>query len=551
MTTAWSLSTVQDVIAEVVPDRDMLVSPDQRRTYRQVAERTRALAGFLVSRGISLSHERDQLERWSCGQSRVGVVMRNRLEYLETMQACFRARAVPFNVNQQYAAGEIGELLDQVGTAAVVYQRALGPHLADALAGRPSAHGPPPLLVDVDDRSGIPPLEGSTEFETAIAAGAGTELPTPSGDDLYVVCTGGTTGRPKTVLWRQADIFVAGMGGVADATAESLVAALTPEPQVWFPAPPLMHAAAQWTAFAGLHAGGTIVLVDDEGRGFDAATTLALCEREGVSMMSIVGDAYARPLIEELRRRTYRLDGLQRVGTGGAMTSVDNKEALVELVPGLTVVDGYGASETGGMAFGVTSRALRIDGHAPASGGAVLSADRSRFVEPGEEEIGWIARRGLVPLGYLDDRAATEVTFPIVDGERLAVPGDRGRLLADGAIELLGRDSMVVNTGGEKVFVEEVEQALLRHPAVEDALVVGRPSERFGQEVVAVVQLRPGNQVDGNELREFCAASLARFKAPRAVAFTDRIQRHPSGKADYRWARAVADDAPALATTGG
>jgi fatty-acyl-CoA synthase len=541
MTIEWSFAAVQDVIAGAVPDREMLVGDHARRTYGEVAERTRGLAGFLVERDIRLCRERDALDRWECGQARVALVMRNRPEYVEAMLGCYRARAVPFNVNHQYAPGEVRALLDQVRTDAVVYQRALGPLVHEAVGDHRL------LFVDVDDGSGIDPLDGSIDLETAISAGRGVALPTTSGDDLYLVCTGGTTGAPKTVLWRQADIFVAAMAGAPDATAESIVASLPSEAEVWFPVPPLMHAAAQWTAFSALHQGASVVLHDDEGQGFDAAAVLGIAEREHVKLMAIVGDAYARPLVEELRRGSYDLASLRRIGTGGAMTGIEHKEALVDLVPEVTVVDGYGASETGGMAYGAMSRSFRMAAHAPAAGGAVLSADRTRFLAPGDDEIGWIARRGQVPLGYLDDQAATEATFPIVDGERLAVPGDRGQLAADGSILLLGRDSMVVNTGGEKVFVEEVEQALLRHPLVEDALVVGRPSERFGEEVVAVVQLRAGAVVDGAELREHCAGSIARFKAPRAVVFTERIARHPSGKPDYRWAKSMAAQAAEVA----
>jgi fatty-acyl-CoA synthase len=267
--------------------------------------------------------------------------------------------------------------------------------------------------------------------------------------------------------------------------------------------------------------------------------------RERVTLVSIVGDAFARPLIEELRRRRYDLGSLQRIGTGGAFTSEACKEALLELIPHVAVVDGYGASETGGMAYGASLGATRARGLAPASGGAVLSADRRRFLAPGEDEIGWTARRGRVPLGYLGDRRKTEDTFPVIDGQRVAVPGDRARLGDDGVILLLGRDSLVVNSGGEKVFVEEVEDVIRRHPGVLDALVVGRPSERFGEEVVAVVQLRPGARVEPHELREFTAASIARFKAPRAIAFCNRIRRHASGKGDYSWAKSVAGGAVA------
>ena len=225
------------------------------------------------------------------------------------------------------------------------------------------------------------------------------------------------------------------------------------------------------------------------------------------------------------------------------MTSAELKRELLELLPHLMIVDGYGASETGGMAYGASRQGAETQRFRGAEDARVLSEDRNRFLAPGDDEIGWTVRVGRVPLGYLNDREETERTFPIVDGRRLAVPGDRARLAADGSIELLGRDSMVVNSGGEKIFVEEVEEAIRRHPSVMDAVVVGRPSDRFGEEVVAVVQLRDGATVTPNEIREFAATTIARFKAPRAVVIVDHVARHPSGKADYRVARTTALEA--------
>jgi fatty-acyl-CoA synthase len=545
MPSEWSLAAVNDVITDAVAGREMLVWRDTRRTYADVAERSRGLAGFLVDRAIGVLRERtDGLARWECGQAPVAIVMHNRPEYIESMLACYRSRSVPFNVNHHYNASEIRSLFGMIGTRAVIYERALGPLIAEATEDHHL------VLIDVDDGSGVAPLDGSVGYEDAVHAGRSTPLPVPSPDDLFLICTGGTTGAPKGVLWRQADIFVSAMGGIEECTTEWLRACADRDAEVWYPAPPLMHAAAQWTAFAGLHAGGTLVMHDDARR-FDAAAILSLAEAERVNLISIVGDAYARPIVAELRRRHYDLASLRRIGTGGAMTSAENKEALLELLPHVVIVDGYGASETGGMAYGAMTRGSTPSGHSPAAGAFVLSADRSRFLEVGDEETGWTARRGRVPLGYLGDRAATEATFPIVEGQRVAVPGDRARLEPDGSILVLGRDSMVVNTGGEKVFVEEVEQALLRHPAVVDVLVVGRPSERFGHEVVAVVQLEPDAVVTGEELREFCAGSIARFKAPRAFAFTDEIGRHPTGKADYQWASAAAEKAIAVSVEGG
>lgn len=531
----WSLSAVFQVIADSVPDRDMVVWNDTRRTYGEVATRARAIASYLVTNGIGLDRERAELERWECGQAPVALVLRNGPEYLEAMLGCFRARAVPFNVNHHYRSAEVGGLFDMIGPRAVIYHRSLGVLVREAVGDRDV------LLLEVDDGSDAPPLAGSFSFEAVAVSTAVKHLPNPSPDDLCMVCTGGTTGTPKAVLWRQADLWVSAMGGNEIATPSSIAAAVADGPGAWFATAPLMHAAAQWTAFGGVTQGATIVL-HDEGRSFDARTILEIAEREHVVLMSIVGDAFARPLVEELRRRPYDLS-LGVLATGGAATNEMYKQAFFEMVPGVIIVDGYGASETGGMAFGARTKGTAPGGFAPATGASVLSADRDRFVEPGDDEIGWMARAGRVPLGYLGDRARTESTFPVVDGQRLSVPGDRARLQADGSIVLLGRDSMVVNTGGEKVFVEEVEEVLRRHDDIVDALVVGRPSDRFGQEVVAVVALRDGATVGPADVREIVGASLARFKAPRAVAICERIQRHQNGKADYRWAQSVALDA--------
>jgi fatty-acyl-CoA synthase len=543
MASEWSLPAVIDAVTSAVPDREMLVWGPVRRTYAEVQDRTRRLAAFFAARGLGVERERAELERWECGQSRVAVVLSNCPEYVETMLGGYRARAVPFNVNHHYNASEVASLLDQIGADAVVYHRRLGPLLADAggLASR--------LLLDVDDGSGVAPLPGSVGFEDAIAAGEDVDrLPVASPDDLYLVCTGGTTGRPKGVLWRQADAYVAAMGGIEGATAEKIGAiALASDGQRWFAAPPLMHGAAQWTVFAALDNGRTVVLHDDAVP-FDARRILETAARERVSMITIVGDAYARPIVDELRASgdTYDLSCLQQVSTGGAMTSPAHKQALLDLLPHIMIIDGYGASETGGMAFGASRRGAQTQVFARAAGAAVLSADRSRLLEPGDEEVGWTARIGRVPLGYLDDREKTERTFPIVDGQRLSVPGDRAGLAADGTIVLFGRDTLVINSGGEKIFVEEVEDAIRRHPQVLDALVVGRPSERFGEEVVALVAVRPGAEVTGTEIREFAAQSVARFKAPRAVLLCDHIARHVSGKADYSWAKQAARDAVAV-----
>lgn len=512
----------------------MIVCGDVRRSFAEVAERTRSIAAFLASRGVGVRQERSELHRWENGQDPVALVLHNCPEYIEAMLGAFRARATPFNVNQHYRPAEVGALFADIGVRAVVYHRRYGSLVANACDASAV------VLIDVDDGSGVPPLAGSTPFEVAATTALDTPLPVPSPDDLYLVCTGGTTGRPKAVLWRQADIYVSGMGGMDGATAASIAeGAVVGGGGPYYAVPPLMHAAAQWTAFSGLHRGSTVVLHDDS-RGFDAGRILDVAARERVFLMAIVGDAYARPIVEELRRQPYDLTGLHVLGTGGAATGEHHKEALLEMLPHLTIMDGYGASETGGMAYGARTAASQPAAFSPHVGATVVSADRRRFLEPGDPELGWTARRGRVPLGYLGDPERTEATFPIIDGERVSIPGDRAQHLADGTIRMLGRDSLVVNSGGEKVFVEEVEAVLRRHPDVADALVVGRPSERFGQEVVAVVAPRNGAALDARALREFVAADIARFKAPRAVAVCTAVQRHANGKADYAWAQEVA-----------
>jgi len=315
----------------------------------------------------------------------------------------------------------------------------------------------------------------------------------------------------------------------------------------WFAVSPLMHAAGMWTAFAALCAGLPVVLYDDRNK-LDVRSVWETAEREKVGMMTMVGDAYAGPLVAELHAHSYDLSSLNSIGTGGAATNAKYKRALMECLPHVIIIEGYGSSETGNMAFGHSHDGNASETFHPRDGATVVSADRSRFLQPGDEEIGWAARFGRIPLGYFNDAEATRRTFPEIDGKRVVIPGDRASIESDGTIRLFGRDSLVVNTGGEKVFVEEVEEVLRGHPCVADALVVGRPSERWGQEVVALVAPHPGADIaeDGLALYTFCTAQLAHFKAPKAFIFVDQVQRLGNGKPNYRWAKEqVAQRVPA------
>jgi 3-oxocholest-4-en-26-oate---CoA ligase len=531
----WTLGAVVDAIADAIPDRTMTVCGERRTTYGQFAARTRRLGNFLADKGFGAHHERAELQNWECGQDRVALVMYND-RYPEMVIGCLKARTVPVNVNHHYTPREIQELLAYVKPRAVIYHRSLGAKFADVLPPDSAE-----LLISVDDGSDAPELSGAVTLEDALAQGDPDRVIAGSPDDVIMYCTGGTTGRPKGVLWRQSDTYVSSMVGADHECADEIHAKVRlNEGPPWFAVSPLMHAAGLWTVFSGALAGLPVVLYDDKAK-FSPPTVWQTAEREKVGLMTMVGDAYAAPLIEELHRNTYDLSSMYAIGTGGAATNPKHQAALLELLPQLTIINGYGSSETGNMGFGRSQAgAAQRDTFDLREGGTLVSDDLTRFVTPGEAEVGWVVRTGRIPLGYFDDAEATRKTFPEIDGQRVVVSGDRASLEADGTLRLFGRDSLVVNTGGEKVFVEEVEAVLRAHPAVADALVVGRGSERWGQEVVALVQLHPDHDDPSEELAASCVAELARFKAPKEYVYVDKVRRLGNGKADYQWAKDAA-----------
>ena len=528
----WTLGGVLDAIAEAAPDRLMTVCGDRRSTFAQSADRTRRLANFLAVNGFGAHRERNELENWECGQDRVALLMHNDL-YPDAVIGCLKARTVPANVNYNYSPREVAELFDYLRPRAVIYHKSFGPKFVDVL---PPASAD--LLISVDDGSDAPELPGTIRLEDALAQGDTDQAIAPSPDDVMMVCTGGTTGRPKGVMWRQADTYVVSMNGADHESVDAIQANVRHGGQPWFAVSPLMHAAGMWTAFAALLNGLPVVLYDRTR--FDPPAVLETAEREKVGMMTMVGDAYAGPLVDELRKGSYDLSSMFAFGTGGAATNPKYQRALLELLPQITLINGYGSSETGNVGFGRSQRGDEKNTFELREGALVLSEDYSRFLQPGDMEIGFVARAGRIPLGYFDDEAATRKTFPVVEGKRVVISGDRGSLVSDGTLNLFGRDSLVVNTGGEKVFVEEVEEVLRAHPAVTDALVVGRPSERWGQELVALVALRDGAEPTDEPLHAHCTSHLARFKAPKAFIFVEQVHRLGNGKPDYRWAKQTA-----------
>jgi acyl-CoA synthetase (AMP-forming)/AMP-acid ligase II len=529
----WTLGAVLDVVAEAVPDRVMTICGDRRSTFAESAERTRRMANFLAANGFGAHTERAELGNWECGQDRVALIMHNDL-YPDMVIACLKARVIPVNVNHYYTPREVAELLAYVKPRGVIYHRSLGAKFADVLPCDGAD-----LLISIDDGSDYPELPGAVTFEDALAQGNSDHGDVPSPDDLLMICTGGTTGRPKGVLWRQSDMYVSSMNGDDHGSVDEIRQKVQNGGAPWFAVSPLMHAAGMWTAFSAIMSGLTVVMSDTR-RKFDPAIVLGTAEREKVGLMTMVGDAYAAPIVEELGRREYDLSSLFAIGTGGAATNLKHQHALLDFLPNITLINGYGSSETGNMGFGHSQRGAHSDTFAFRAGGLVLSEDYARFLDPGDPEVGWVARTGRIPLGYFDDAPATLKTFPQVAGQRVVISGDRASVEADGTLRLFGRDSLVVNTGGEKVFVEEVEEVLRAHPGVADALVVGRDSERWGQEVVALVAPHDGAELTHDALHAHCTAQLARFKAPKAFIVVEQVRRLGNGKADYRWAKTTA-----------
>ena len=522
----FNLADLYEAVADAAPDREVLVCGDRRLTHRALEERANRLANALSARGIGPGDT-------------VGLQLANGTEYVEGMLAAFKLRAIPVNINYRYVERELRYLYDDSGIVALIAHRGFGDKVAQSL------DQPLRALLVVEDGTDVATPEAAEDYEEVLA-GAKPERPAVdgrSGDDLYLIYTGGTTGMPKGVVWRHEDIFKSAMGG-GDLTQggdyvtgpEELTQRIPENGIVALAGPPLMHAAAHWLTFHQLYTGGTVVLMP-LGR-FDPAEVWATIAREKVFNIVLVGDAMVKPLLDEYERTPDKsvADGLWVLASSGAPLSQHTKDRLAELLPGRMLVDSLGSSETGVLGP-KTGASFTLNQYT-----SILDAD-GRQLSPGDGRTGRIARRGHVPLRYHNDPEKSAATFVEVDGVRWALTGDEAMLEADGSVKMLGRGSQCINTGGEKVYPEEVEEPIKAHPAVEDALVVGVPDERWGERVVAVVQPAEGASVDLTTLQEHTRGSVAGYKVPRDLVIVDRIVRSPAGKADYRWAKQAAIDA--------
>ncbi len=534
----FHFASIWETVSDTVPDRTALISATPAgtvmRSWREYDDRAARLAAVLEASGLG----RD---------AKVGLYLHNSNEYLEAQYAVFKIRGCPINVNYRYKADELVYLLDNADAEAIVYQACYAMRIWEIRKQLPKLK----LLIQVDDGTETL-IDGALDYERSIQRSQPLPRIARDPDDVYMLYTGGTTGMPKGVMYQggQFSQFLTAMGAAGRGLAPPERLADLPalvrqiaEPPVSLPACPLMHGTGMWLgSMLPLALGGTVVTTPK--LGLDPDLLWGLVEEHRVTDMVIVGDAFARPLLAALdaaatRGSAYDLSSLKQIVSSGVMWSAEIKEGLLRHHD-LILADVMGSSE-GGMGSSVTTREARPStARFQLNEGVKVITDDGRFVAPGSGEIGKLATSGFVPLGYYKDPIKSAETFREVDGVRYSFPGDYAMVEADGSITLLGRGSACINTAGEKVFPEEVEEAVKRHPDLEDCLVVGVPDPRFGERVVAVASVREGRAPDAAAVIEFTRDHLAGFKVPKEVLFVETVQRAPNGKADYKWAKARA-----------
>jgi acyl-CoA synthetase (AMP-forming)/AMP-acid ligase II len=517
----FNLADIWEATAARVPDRIAVVCGQVRRTYAELDDRATRLAHWMLDHGVQPGQH-------------VGLYLTNGPEYFEAMLACYKVRAVPINVNYRYVSGELRHLFADADLVGVLVQPEFAPRLAEIVGDLPGLNWS---------------LELGEPYESALAASSPAHDFGPRrSDDHYVIYTGGTTGLPKGVVWTHENAFYACIGG-GDPTRQSggvtepaeLVDRIMDAPVVFLPVAPLMHAAGQWTSLSWLFAGGTVVLLPGS---LDPVKVWRTVGEEKVNLLTVVGDPVVRPLVDAwIDDGPFAVSSLFSIGSGGAPLSPSLRERLMGILPGVIVSDGFGSSETGAQG----AQRLEAADHSgestaftPYPSTTVIDEATRRPVAPGSGTVGRVALTGRIPIGYYNAPDKTAETFVEIDGVRWVLTGDMATMSDDGTVRLLGRGSGCINTGGEKVFPEEVEAVLKSHPSVYDALVVGVDDQRWGQAVSAVVQPVAGAAPSLDVLADHCRAQLAGYKVPRSLVLVDQVERSPAGKADYRWAQRVA-----------
>jgi acyl-CoA synthetase (AMP-forming)/AMP-acid ligase II len=529
---AYNIADLFEHAVDYFPDRLAVACGADEVTYAQLEEQANRLAHHLADHGVAAG-------------SHVGMCTRNRLQAVVTMLAVYKLRAALINVNYRYTANEVRYVLDNADVVALVHERMYSDRVAQALPGAPSVKH----VVVIEDESELP--FAGTSYTDALASGRPErDFEERSGDDLYLLYTGGTTGMPKGVMWRHEDVWRTLGGGINFMTGEPLENEYVQAEMgkvtggmVRLCLAPLIHGNAQWAGLMALFGGDTVVLLTH----FDPVEVWKAVEQRKVNVIVLIGDAMARPMIEAFHAGSYDVSSVYAVSSSAALFSQSVKNEYLAALPNAVITDAIGSSETGFMGIGMITKDTEqgIGGPRVSAGKDTIVIDEyDKPIPPGSEQIGRLARGGHIPLGYYKDPEKTARLFVEVHGNRYTVPGDFARHEADGTITLLGRGNTCVNTGGEKVFPEEVEAALMSHPDVFDVLVVGVPDERLGQRVAAIIEPRPGTTPSAEDLVTHVRAELAGYKVPRSIWLVDKVQRLATAKADYKWAADYATDHP-------
>jgi fatty-acyl-CoA synthase len=529
----WNLADVFEVVAERLPDAPAHIHGARTVTWRERDRRSNALAADMIDAGLGR-------------QAKVGAYLYNGPEYLETYLAAFKAGYAPVNTNYRYGPEEITYLFDNADAEAIVFHTVFNDLLEKVRGELPNVKRW--YAVDDGEGGGVP--DWAVNYDDVVGAGADRTVAPwgRSGDDLLLLYTGGTTGMPKGVMWRQDDLFmVLGGGGnplIGTPPAQDLdeLGARLVEPGLsMLPACPLMHGTGQFSSFIAMQGGGAVVTLTN--RRFDVTELWRTVSDRAVNAVVIVGDAFAKPMLAELDKNgaAYDLSSVRMISSSGVMWSQETKAGLLRHMPNVFLVDSFGSSEAVGMGTSTSGGGAAAETAKFQLGASVaVFTDDGRRVEPGSDEIGMVAVGGYIPLGYYKDDEKTAKTFRTLEDRRWSIPGDFAMVNADGTLQLLGRGTVCINTGGEKVFPEEVEEVLKLHPAVHDAVCVGLPDDRFGEIICAVVEPRPGETVDDESVIEHVRSRLARYKAPRKVVVVDTIGRSPAGKVDYKGLKQLA-----------